>query len=45
MVGETLEVLLLLSELLLQLQELLVLASSDGHILAGLLAAVESITA
>lgn len=44
MLGETAEVGLLLGELLLELQELLLLALADSVILAGALAALESIT-
>lgn len=43
MVAELLEVLLLLSELLLELQELLLLAELDGVVLVGLLAFHERI--
>lgn len=44
MLGELVQVGLLLLELLLQLQELLLLALADGVVLGGLLAAGEGIT-
>lgn len=44
MLGKTVKVLLLLSELLLELQELLLLALTDGVVLRGTLSALESIT-
>lgn len=43
MLGETVEVLLLLGKLLLEIEELLLLALADGIVLAGLFAALESI--
>jgi hypothetical protein len=42
--GQTLEVLLLLLELLLELEKLLLLTLADGVVLAGLLAALEGVT-
>lgn len=42
--GETVKVLLLLLELLLELDELLLLALADSVILAGLLPSLEGIT-
>lgn len=42
--GETVKVLLLLLELLLQLDQLLLLALADSIILAGLLPSLEGIT-
>ena len=42
--GATVEVLLLLLELLLELNELLLLTLADSVVLAGLLASLESIT-
>lgn len=44
MVRKALEVVLLLGELLLELEELLLLALTDGVVLAGTLAALESVT-
>lgn len=44
MIRKSLEVLLLLGELLLELHELLLLALADSVILVGLLAALESVT-
>lgn len=44
MLGQAVEVLLLLSELLLELQELLLLALADSVVLVGLLSSLESIT-
>lgn len=44
MVGQLLEVNLLLGELLLELNELLLLTLADGVVLLGLLTALESIT-
>lgn len=44
MVGELLQVSLLLGELLLELHELLLLAHADGVVLVGLLALLESVT-
>ena len=44
MIRKSLEVLLLLAELLLELEELLLLALTDSEILVGLLAALESVT-
>jgi hypothetical protein len=43
-VRETLEMLLLLSKLVLELHELLLLALTDGVVLVGFFAALESIT-
>lgn len=43
-VRKALEVVLLLGELLLELEELLLLALTDGVVLAGTLAALESVT-
>lgn len=45
MLGEALEVLLLLLELLLELNELLLLALADGVVLVGLLPSLEGVTA
>lgn len=45
MVREALEVLLLLSQLLLELQKLLLLALADGPVFVGALTALESVTA
>lgn len=42
--GEALEVLLLLLELLLELNELLLLALADGVVLVGLLSSLEGVT-
>lgn len=42
--GQTLEVLLLLLELLLELEKLLLLTLADGVVFAGLLAALEGVT-
>lgn len=44
MLGEALEVLLLLLELLLELNELLLLALADGVVLVGLLSSLEGVT-
>lgn len=44
MVGEALEVLLLLGNLLLELAELLILTLADGQVLAGALPALEGVT-
>ena len=44
-IGQAVEVLLLLIELLLELEELLLLALADGEVLLRLLAALESIAA
>lgn len=44
MVGELLQVGLLLGELLLELQQLLLLAHPDGVVLVGLLALLEGVT-
>lgn len=44
MVREALEVLLLLSKLLPELQKLLLLTHADSHILAGALTALEGVT-
>lgn len=44
MIRKSLEVLLLLGDLLLELEELLLLALADSEILVGLLAALESVT-
>lgn len=44
MLREAVKVLLLLGELLLELKELLLLALTDGVVLGGLLAALESVT-
>lgn len=43
-VGEALEVLLLLGNLLLELAELLILTLADGQVLAGALPALEGVT-
>lgn len=43
-IRKSLEVLLLLAKLLLELEELLLLALADGKVLVGLLAALESVT-
>jgi hypothetical protein len=43
-VGQLLEVVLLLGELLLELEEPLLLALADGVVLAGTLAALESVS-
>lgn len=44
MLGETVEVILLLGELLLELEKLLLLTLADSVILIGLLSSLESIT-
>lgn len=44
MLGQTLEVLLLLANALPELEELLLLTLADGVVLAGLLSSLESIT-
>lgn len=45
MLGQTVEVLLLLGELFLELEELLLLALANSVVLRGLFAALESIAA
>lgn len=44
MLGETIKVLLLLGELVLELEKLLLLTLADGELLGGTLAALEGIT-